>query len=221
LRPLLPFNSNSPFNGIFTLLYFHSTNPFSEVVSATGSQFSGSWGNASVIIDPTLNDNTKAHNWVNPGTEATAFFEIHFHAHAVRVRSYSIQTRTEGGIENFPVSWRLDGLQTATGAFALHNISNTTDLQEAAASKTYPCADNGFFSQFRLTMTAAQDGTTPYVFHISQVEFFGEFYPLFDPKESCQSYRSPLFFFCLVLLFLVNPGRLGRLSIHASLFSSD
>ena len=194
-------SSSDPFNGIFSFLYNVDPDNFEKIVKTSGEKFSNVWGEPIVTLIPTFNGSSKIHNWAGKNVQ-NANLAIQMVKHSLLVTSYSIKTRTDEDVGNFPRGWKLEGSQNSHEWHILHSINNTSDLTGTGYYKQYDCFLTDFFTNFRIVKTQNNTGNHG-VFHIFQLEFFGfiDVISSHSIQHSCNRVNSILFVSCLLITF--------------------
>ena len=197
-------SSSDPFDGIFSFLYKSNPSNFEKIVEASGEKNSYLWGEPIVALIPTFNGSSKIHNWVSKNIQ-NANITIRMIEHSLLVTSYSIKTRTDIDVANFPRGWKLEGSQDSNEWYTLHSINNTSDLAGTGLYKQYECFLTDFFTSFRVVQTQNNSNNNG-IFHISQLELF-VFIDLISPHPiqlSCFQRNFIFIVSCLLITFFLT-----------------
>ena len=192
-------------DGINNFLFNKKKLKVEQHIEYEGEKHSNGWGDPLVVIDPLKNSTSTYDNYVSPNNETLAYFIITYKYFALSVSNYTIRTRTHKDIENFPMSWSVEGSYNHQEWTKIHSTNNLHDLLYVNASKTYESESPKPFSSFRFRMTGLNSGKNGtnrnWVFHVSKIEFFGSFFSTKDPfvKHTCLKNKI-----CYHTLFLIT-----------------
>ena len=148
--------------------------------SSSHLEDSNNWGYSDVI----LNNELSYPNEFVSDPEKYSNVSVYFLRNRVRVSSYSISSRSFGGIDKLK-SWNLYGSNNNVTWSFIDEQGPTEDLVPDGSYATYNVKKQGVYRYFRLTQTDMSSSNRWYLI-VSRLEFFGQIYPLTICSCVCQ-----------------------------------
>ena len=138
----------------------------SKYFTAEGSNHND-WGEPSTTLDYSITETDTKSQWASAFNEANITYTSKC---PIYLTHYRLRTRTDSISDNFPVSWKVEGV---SGDDSLHLIDTKTDrteLNKTGGNATFECDNPMSFNKFKITLTKSSNCQH---FHLSRIEFFG------------------------------------------------